>query len=189
VPQYRYLLFFSPSDLKLDGRFHTLKVNLKNDKGFDLQFRRGYYEPAAAAGSAARVKQDLEDAFFSRDEIHGVPAVLQTDYFKLDNGDATLSADVDVDVKGLAFKKDNARNSDDLTVIVGLFDGDGNYVSGVQKKLEMHLLDATLQKLTSTGITSRQSFTVHPGRYMVRAVVRDTQGQLMSAESTIVSIQ
>jgi VWFA-related protein len=189
VPEYRYLLFFSPTNLRLDGSFHTLKVTLKNDKGLILQFRRGYYEPTDAAGSAGRVKQDLEDAFFSRNEIRGVPAVLQTDYFKLDNGDATLSADVGIDVKGLAFKKENARNSDDLTVIVGLFDSDGNYISGVQKNLEMRLLDATLQKLGATGIDSRQSFTVHPGRYMVRAVVRDAQGQLMSAESSIVSIQ
>jgi VWFA-related protein len=42
--QVSYILAFVPTDLKLDGRFHHLKVTLaKKSKGIRLQARRGYF--------------------------------------------------------------------------------------------------------------------------------------------------
>lgn len=188
TPQYLYVLGFSPQDLKLDGKFHTLKVTLKNQRGYDLQVRKGYYAATASTGPEEKAKQQIEDAFFSRDEIHDLPAVLQTQYFKLDNGDVTLSAVTKIDAKKLAFRKDNDRNRDDVTVVTGIFDSDGNYISGQQKVLQMRFLDRTLQTRLGSGISVEHNFTVHPGRYTVRMVIRDTEGQSMSAQSTLVDI-
>ena len=112
----------------------------------DIQFRKGYYAASYAAGPAERSRQQIEEAFFSRDEIHDLPAVLQTQYFKLDNGDATLSAVTKIDVKKLAFKKEADRNRNDLTVVTGLFDNDGNYIEGAQKILEMRLPQSNARK-------------------------------------------
>ncbi len=43
----------------------------------------------------------------------------------------------------------------------------------------MKLLDATIEKLSGSGISLKNSFAVHTGRYMVRMVVRDSEGELM----------
>jgi len=193
APEYLYVLGFSPLDLKLDGKYHTLKVTLKNPRppalrGADLQVRKGYYAPKYAADPAEQAKQQIEEAFFSRDEVHDLPATLMTQYFKADNGDATLSAVAKVDVKQLAFRKDAGRNLDNLTVVTGLFDNDGNFVTGVQKTIEMRLLDDTLQKRVGQGIAIKSSFPVHPGRYVVRMVVRDSEGQAMASQSSLVEI-
>jgi len=154
----------------------------------NLQVRKGYYAPAHAANPADQAKQAIEEAFFSRDEIRDLPAVLQTQYFKSDNGDVRLSATAEVDVKKLAFHKEGDRNRNDLTVVTGLFDSDGNYVGGAQKIVEMRLLDQTLEKHFNSGIAVKSSFAVHSGRYVVRMVVRDSEGELMSAESSLVEI-
>ena len=83
-----------------------------------------------------------------------------------------LSATAEIDVKKLAFHKEGDRNRDDVTVVTGLFDNDGNYISGSQKVVEMQLRDETLQKRVDSGIGVRSSFAVHPGRYMsIRMVV------------------
>jgi VWFA-related protein len=42
-PEYTYLLSFHPQKLKLDGRFHPLKVKLTAGKKLNLQARLGYY--------------------------------------------------------------------------------------------------------------------------------------------------
>jgi VWFA-related protein len=193
APEYLYILGFSPLDLKLDGKYHTLKVTLKNPRqpsvhGADLQVRKGYYAPKYAADPAEQAKQQVEEAFFSRDEVHDLPATLMTQYFKADNGDATLSAVAKVDVRQLAFRKEAGRNLDNLTVVTGLFDNDGNFVTGVQKMIEMRLLDDTLQKRVGQGIAIKSSFPVHPGRYVVRMVVRDSEGQAMASQSSLVEI-
>ena len=188
APQYIYVLGFSPQDLKLDGKFHTLKVTLKNKKGYELQVRKGYFAASSATSPEAQAKQQLEDAFFSRDEIHNLPAVLQTQYFKGDNGDVTLSAVTKIDAKKLTFKKVNDRNTNDVTVVTGIFDSDGNYISGQQKILQMRFLDRTLQTRLNSGIAVEHTFAVHPGRYTVRMVIRDAEGQSISAQSSVVDI-
>ncbi len=45
TPEYSYLLAFSPQDAKPDGRFHKLKVALRNPNGLSVQARTGYYSP------------------------------------------------------------------------------------------------------------------------------------------------
>jgi hypothetical protein len=53
----------------------------------------------------------------------------------------------------------------------------------------MRLRDETLEGKLQQGITVRTSFDVKPGSYMVRLVVRDAEGQLMSAQNGVVEIQ
>jgi hypothetical protein len=187
-PEYLYVLGFSPSNMKLDGRYHSLKIVVSNIKGLTVQARKGYYAPEHSADPADQAKQQIEEAFFSREQIHDLPAVLQTQYFKADDGGVRLSATAEIDIKKLAFHKEGDRNSDDVTVVTGLFDNDGNYVTGSQKVVEMRLRDETLQKQVDSGIGVRSSFAVHPGRYMIRMVVRDSEGQAMAAQSSLVEI-
>jgi hypothetical protein len=76
----------------------------------------------------------------------------------------------------------------DSTMVSGLFDRNGNYVTGIQKRIEMRLLDETLENRLGSGLTVRTSFDVKPGSYMIRVVVRDDEGQLMAAENGAVEI-
>jgi VWFA-related protein len=45
VPEFSYLLGFSPADLKPDGSFHNLNVTLKNPEKLTVQARKGYFAP------------------------------------------------------------------------------------------------------------------------------------------------
>ena len=55
-----YLLAVQPEKLELDGRYHELKVKVKNDKGLRLVHRPGFYAPTpyAESDSAARAHAD-----------------------------------------------------------------------------------------------------------------------------------
>jgi hypothetical protein len=75
-----------------------------------------------------------------------------------------------------------------VTVVCGLFDENGNYVSGVQKVLEMRLKDETLATGLASGISVKSSLKAKSGKYLVRVVVRDSQGQELTALSGAVEI-
>lgn len=45
LPEYSYVLAFSPEHSKFDGRFHKLKVTLANGSKVKVQARKGYYAP------------------------------------------------------------------------------------------------------------------------------------------------
>jgi hypothetical protein len=187
-PEFVYVLGFSPQNLKLDGRLHMLKVTLKNATKLDLQARKGYYAPKHLADPEETAKQEIQDALFSREELRDIPVVLHTQFFKSSVADARLAVLARVDVKHLRFRKENGRNRDDLTVVSGLFDRNGNLVTGNSKTVEMRLKDQTLESRLNSGITVKSSFDVKPGSYMIRLVVRDSEGQLMAAANGTVDI-
>jgi VWFA-related protein len=187
-PPLSYLLGFSPQNLKIDGRYHILKVSLTNKEKFTLQARRGYYAPRNIADPTEAAKQEIQEALFSQEEIHDLPVELQTQFFKPDQTQARLAVLTHIDVKGLHFRKAEGRSRDDLTFATAIFDENGNFVIGGEKIVEMRLLDPTLDKLSRSGFTVKSSFDIKPGTYLVRLVVRDAEGAQMAARNGAVVI-
>ncbi len=189
APEYSYVLAFVPHDLKLDGSFHLLKVTLKNPQKLTLQARRGYYAPKNFASPEEQAKQEIEDEMFSQEELHNLPVNLHTQFFKASDQDAKLVVLAHVDVKRLHFRKVEGRNDNVLTCVSALFNRNGNFIQGTQKIVTMHWKDETLEHKLDSGLTLKTSFDVKPGSYLVRLVVRDSEGQLMSAENGTVEIR
>jgi VWFA-related protein len=188
APEFVYVLGFSPQNLKLDGAYHALKVTLKMPHGLDLQARRGYYAPKHLANPEEDAKREIEEALFSRDELQDIPLELHLQFFKSSDVAAKIAVLARVNVKNLRFRKADGRNNDNLTILSGVFDRNGNYISGMQKIVEMRLQDATLEKVLNSGITVRTNFDVAPGSYVIRLVVRDSEGQTMAARNGVVEI-
>ena len=186
LSEVSYVLAFSPRNLKFDGRFHKLKVSLVNPKGFTLQARRGYFAPRASEDAATKAKEEIEEAIYSQDELRELPIDVHTKFYRVNESDVRLSVLTHLDMASLRFRKEQDRNLNDLTFITVLFDRDGKYVKGTEKELKFRLRDATLARLTQSGITLKTEFDLRPGTYMVRQIVRDSQaGQLSGLSRTV----
>ena len=188
APSTSYLLSFSPQNLKLDGRYHTLKVSIASKGKYNVQARRGYFAPRSVADPAEATKQEIQEALFSQEEIHDLLIDLQTQYFKKDESQARLAVLTHLDLKGIRFRKALDRNSDQLTIVTGIFDENGAFVTGMEKIVDMKLRDATYERLSRSGFTVKSSFDVKPGTYLVRLVVRDAEGEQMAARNGAVVI-
>ena len=189
APEYFYTLGFSPENLKLDGTYHKLKVSLKDGAKLTLQARRGYYAPRRLNDPSETAKEEIREALFSRDEMLDIPVELHTQFFKSSAESARVAVVARVDVRHIHYKKVDGRNNNDLTIVSALFDRNGNYVTGNEKRLEMRLRDQTLEAKLGSGVTVRTTFDVKPGTYLVRLVVRDSEGQMMAAKNGSVEIQ
>ena len=188
APAISYLLGFSPQNLKIDGRFHTLKVTLTSKEKYSVQARHGYFAPKTVADPAEATKQEMQEALFSQEEIRDLPVELQTQFFKKDEAQARLAVLSHFDVKSIHFQKVRGRNNDQLTILTGIFDENGNFVTGLSKIVDMKLLDTTYIRLSRSGFTVKTSFDVKPGTYLVRLVVRDAVGAQMAARNGAVVI-
>ena len=187
--EFVYVLGFSPQNLRLDGSYHGLKVSLTNPKGFEVQARRGYWAPKHAADREEQAKEEIQDAVFSLDEVRDIPLDLSTDFFKTSDTSAELTVESRLNLKGVKFRETADRNTDTLTVVTGLFDQDGHYVKGVQRVIELKLREQTLERLLSSGMAVEETFDLAPGRYVVRVVVRDSEGESMAARNGTVDIK
>jgi VWFA-related protein len=188
APAYSYLLGFSPRNLKIDGRFHSLKVALTSKEKFDIQARHGYFAPKTLIDPAESAKLEIQEALFSQEEIRDLPVELQTQFFRKDDAQARLAVLTHFDLKGIHFQKALGRNNDQLTIVTGIFDENGNFVTGLSKIVDMKLLDTTYTRLSRSGFTVKTSFDVKPGTYLVRLVVRDAGGAQMAARNGAVVI-
>jgi VWFA-related protein len=188
APPISYLLGFSPQNLKIDGRFHSLKVTLTNKEKYGIQARHGYFAPKTVIDPAEVTKQEMQEALFSQEEIRDLPVELQTQFFKKDETQARLAVLTHFDLKSIHFQKAQGRNNDQLTILTGIFDENGNFVTGLSKIVDMKLLDATYTRLSRSGFTVKTSFDVKPGTYLVRLVVRDALGAQMAARNGAVVI-
>jgi hypothetical protein len=184
TPEYYYVLAFSPQNLKLNGRFHNLKVTLTTQAKYSIQARRGYFAPKQATRPEQEAKQEIEDALFSQEEMHDLPIDLHTQFFKPSDGEAKLTVLAHVYVKLLHFHKADGRNNSNLTIVSGIFDRNGNLVVGNEKILQMRLKDDTLARMDQ-GLSLKSNFDVKPGSYLVRLVVRDAEGQIAAENGAI----
>jgi VWFA-related protein len=188
LPEAYYTLAFSPAKLKFDGRYHQIQVKLVHSAGLTVEARRGYFAPKASENAQSRVKEQIIAAVFSQEKLNQIPIEVHTQFFKQDALDATLSILARVDLRVLQFRKAEGRNLNNLTVVTALFDQNGNYLQGKEKHVDFRLRDASLEQLSRTGLTMKTSFNVKPGTYLIREVVRDSEGSRISGLTRAVEI-
>ncbi len=84
----------------------------------EIQARKGYYAPQYGTDPAEQAREQIEESFFSRDEVHDLPAILQTQFFKDDKkgGGSAFDHREDRRPKAAAFDKMQAATMTILTV-------------------------------------------------------------------------
>ncbi len=185
-PEVLYVLAFSPQNLRYDGRFHSLKVTVSGQ--YSIQARRGYYAPSHLADAAEQAKEEVREAVFSREDVREISLDVRTQFFKPDEVSARVTVLAQFDAQQLKYRKADGRNNDVLTMVAALFDRDGKWVSGNEKTLTMRLKDDTLASRTAGALSLRSTFSVIPGLYQIRVVLRDSEGQQMAAKTVAVDV-
>jgi uncharacterized protein (DUF2141 family) len=117
--------------------------------------------------------------------MRDLPVDLHTQFFKLSDEQARLSVLAHIDLKHLNFKKVEGRNNNNLTIVSGIFDGNGNFVTANEKVLQMRLKDETLASKLDSGVSVKSEFDLKPGSYLVRLVVRDEHGQIAAQSGAV----
>jgi VWFA-related protein len=179
-PEVSYLLGFTPQNLKLDGKYHHLKVTLTGKQKWNLQARHGYFAPRGNLDAEETAKEEIRQAVYSQEEMQDLPLECQTQFFKDAKG-ARLAVVAHITTKGLKFARAGDRSKDKLTVAMAIFDENGSLVAGVEKIVEMQLRDTTRERLNRSGLRVKSTFDVQPGTFLVRIVVRDSEGAQMAA--------
>jgi VWFA-related protein len=186
-PEVSYVLGFTPQNLKLDGKYHNLKVTLVNKQKWALQARHGYFAPRGESNPEAAAKEEIQQAVFSQEELRELPVECKAQFFKGADG-VHLTVVTHVGTEELKLRKVDGRNQDTLTITTAIFDENGSMLTGLQRVLDMRLKDETLERVNKTGLNVKLSFDLQPGTFLVRTVVRDSEGAQMGAANREVVI-
>ena len=142
APEVYYVLGFSPQNLKLDGSYHSLKVTVKIPAGPEregaprLLCARGIFR----APMKMPKKRSRRRCFRAKRCAIFRPKCTRS-FSSRARTEARLVVVSRIDVRKLQFRKVDGRNGDDVMIVSGLFDRNGNYLQSVSKTLKMRLLD------------------------------------------------
>jgi hypothetical protein len=188
APEVTYLLGFSPENLAPDGKFHSLKVNVKGERGIDVQARNGYYAPNHLVSARENAKEEIHKAMFGREEIHDIAIETSTELSRISDSETKLTVVASVDITRLHYRKVDGKNSAAVEVVCGLFDRNGGYIEGVSNTITLRLVDNVPFNRENGTVPVRAAFKVASGAYVIRVVARDSEGEMMTAQSSLVEI-
>jgi VWFA-related protein len=188
IPEYTYVLGFSPSAVKLDGKFHSLKVALNTHEKLEVTARRGYFAPAQNSSAEDTAKQEIEQALFSSGRTHDLPVQLHIQTVKADDPIARLTVQANVDLTELPFRIIDGQNRNELTFVTAIFDRDGKYLNGNTRVVGVRWKQGESERASQAGKALDVSFILKPGDYLVRVVARDAETQHLFAETTALEI-
>lgn len=172
VPEFTYLLAFSPGRLTPHDSFHKLQVRVTKEPGRTVFARRGYYPQTGRAPTAAAADPNDVFATTSR-ERNDIPVVLQTGYLKPNSAEvAAIHVAAQISVAKLRMEKSGERSVDSLEVVVALFDREGKFLMDIGEIERLSLDEATLAK---ASIPLSWDFPgIRTGDYVIRFVLRET---------------
>ena len=167
-----YVLSYATPTLGADGRYHKIKVNVSRPE-IQIKYRQGYYAPKEQRTFERRKKEDILEALQAPGNLNEIPIQLSYNYFQVDEARYQLAVLTKVNIRGLKFVEEDSRFKNLISLVVVAFDENDRYVDGLEKSMQLSLTDPSYKALLFNGFTSKIDINVPPGRYKIRAVVRE----------------
>ena len=179
-----YIIGFRSTNQRQDGSYRHLTVKL-NREDVKLEFRPGYY---AAADFQHQKTEDREEALTEqmRSDLPAtdVAVYLQALYFMSGKGLYFIPVDVIVPGSQIPFVKGGDRDKAALDIAGQVKDAQGIVVGNVRQTVKL-AVDASAE-VQRKNIQYSTGFTLAPGRYHLKFVVRENQtGNMGSFETDI----
>lgn len=168
-----YLLTFQPTINRFDGRFHRLRVKLKekSDRDLRLSYRQGYYAP--------RPYEELSD--FERDLLasNAIVTAAQAEEIRVDVLAAPFRATpawayvpVITEIDGASLIEGHASDKLDIEIYAYATDDHGEMMGFFTRQISIDLTQGRKQLLEG-GVKYYGHLELKPGEYRLRVLVRN----------------
>lgn len=166
-PSENYVLSFARPDLKADGAFHRLKVQVTAPGVHRVAARYGYFAPEPQpAWISAALRERLRREALGCEHQGGVESALRTR-----NADGGVQVDLHIAPASLRFTPSRGRHEDHLTVLLALLTCNGQFVAGRREEVELQLKASGWALVSKQGLQVGAALAASPGLYRLRVVI------------------
>ena len=170
-----YVLGYYTTNTAQDGKYRRITVRLNNDKTAKLEHRDGYYADKVWGKFNAQDKeQKLMEALNANSPVTDLSLALEVDYFRVSPSSYYVPVSVKVpgSVIGLAQKHGGAGETQ-FDFLGQIQDERRNVVGNVRDFIKIRLDSADAEQLARRSIHYDAGFTLSPGRYRMKFLVRE----------------
>jgi VWFA-related protein len=177
-----YILGFHSTNMARDGSYRHLTVKL-NRGDVKMDYRPGYYAPADFQHQKTEDReQALTEQLQSDLPATDVAVYLQALYFRLDDNKFFVPVSLIVPGSQIHSVKNGDRDKANIDIVGQVKNAQGIIVGNVRDNVKL-ALDAT-QQVQKKNIQYSTGFTLAPGKYHLKFVVRENQTGAMGSFET-----
>ncbi len=182
---YYYVMTYASPSQKADGRYHKIKLEVSRPD-VELSYRKGYYSPKEEMTFERRKKEDVLEALRAPGNMNEIPIRISYNCYQLENSRYEVDLTTQVDIRRIQFLDEEARSRNLISVAVVALDEQERYVDGVSKDVEFRLTPGGYTDVLNRGFASKVGLELPPGKFKIRAIVRESvQGKMGSLTKVI----
>jgi len=171
-----YLLGYTPSNPRSDGRFRRIRVEVDRP-GLKIQARPGYFAPKDFRQFTREDKEvQLEQAMDLDVPFVDLPFVVDTAYFRRPDKKFTVVLAAKIPGSQVAFLKKSGKHETEFDFAWKVTDAQKHTVAALRDTLPVKMTDETYQEIVSGNLLYEGEISLPPGKYDLKAVVRENQG-------------
>lgn len=180
-----YILGYYSSNPAADGRFRRIQVRLNRPLQAKLDYRSGYFAPKEFSKFTESDKeQQLLEALALGDPITDLPLALEVNYFRLARDRYFVPVAVKIPGSEIVLARKGSTESTELDFIGQVRDARGRTAAMVRDAIRVRLRSEDGAQLNRRNIQYDTGFTLAPGRYRIKFLVRENQTGRMGTFET-----
>jgi hypothetical protein len=142
----------------------------------DISYRQGYFaDKEFAKFNDADKERQLEDALMLENPVTDITVAMEVNYFQLNRAEYFVPVAVKIPGSELALARRRGAARTMIDFIGEVKDEYGITIQNVRDKLDIKLSDDTAAQLAKRPVHYETGFTLLPGKYVIKLLVRDAE--------------
>jgi VWFA-related protein len=181
-----YLLGYSPSNTRSDGRFRRIHVEVDRP-GVKVEARPGYFAPKDFRQFTRDDKEmQLEQAMDLDTPFVELPMAVETAYFRQADKKFYVVLAAKIPGSSVSFLKKSVNHQTEFDFAWQATDSAGHTVAALRDTLPVKLAPDTYEKVVNSNFLYEGGFVLAPGKYKLKVVARENEsGKLGTFEQQL----
>lgn len=182
-----YLLGYSPSNTRSDGRFRRIRVEVDRP-GVKIEARPGYFAPKNFRQFTRDDKESqLQQAMDLDTPFVDLPMAVEAAYFRQSDKRYYVVLAAKIPGSAVSFLKKSVSHQTEFDFAWQATDAAGKPVAALRDTLPVKLAPDTYNQVVSGNFLYEGGFVLPPGKYKLKVVARENQsGRLGTFEQQLV---
>jgi VWFA-related protein len=179
-----YVLGYYDTNPVADGKYRRVQITVPKQYSAQLDYRGGYFASKEfAKSSSSDREQTLQEALLLGDPVTDLPLALEINYFRLVGDHFFVPVAIKIAGSEIVLARRGAGDTTEFDFAGQVSDAKGKIAGHVRDTVKVKMGEGATQ-LASRNIQYDTGFTLSPGKYKLRFVVRENQTGKMGTFET-----
>ena len=171
-----YVIGYYPTNANLDGKLRRVKITLKETQSAKLEYRESYFGAKIFGKfTTADKERQLEEALALGDPITDLTIAMELNYFQLNRAEYFVPVSIKIPGSELELARRSGAQQTVVDLIGEVRDDYGTPMQNLRDKVDAKLSGETAAELAKRPLQFSTGFTLLPGKYMIKVLLRDAE--------------